>query len=610
VKVRIALLSILMLAAALRFAGLGWGLRHVPHWDERVFVENVWQMHTSGDLDHRYYEYPGLFPLMLYPFIGAVHREGPATPEAYLVARSVVALLGVLNVALVYVLGVRYSCWRLGLAAALLLAVSPIDLNTSHMVRPDVALQSAILLGFLVFRRLGEAVAGDLKAGLVLGAAGAIKFTGAFLVPSYLAARWLAPGPRLGRVALAGGVAAFVLVAATPYAIINYPDFVRGLQVQFGAHYNNQAFAPFFLGYLGYYLGKIVFTLGPFGALLAAIGVVLGRGQWRQWLPPLLYVVTTLVVMSTAELRFPRHLVPASGALCLFAALPLARLGLRRPWLALGAAALTAAWPLGSSLVEVKAWVRPSTPDRALDWIDSRAADDAVILNGFHGFQKLGIDRRRYDVLDATGSPQRDRRLAEEADFVIAGRSDAAFVADWALSHVVEPESEFSGPPIVLFEVRPGSRRRYTTLRLEPGWLGTSDNPAALPKLLDGRPRTQWHTSGPQRAGDWIEVSLPSPTPVARIEMEMGPWDKRFARSLELLSRTNAEPWQARTAIDGRPSATELARWGRPVSQVLLLEPVPVTAIRIVAGQAAERKWGVSELRILVPRQQPAPPEG
>src|SRR5262249_34556755 len=75
----------------------------------------------------------------------------------------------------------------------------------AHTVRPDVALEAFVLLALLAFRRLGPEPRGDLLAGAAVGAATAIKFTGVLLVPSYLLARGLAPGPRLRRVPLGGG---------------------------------------------------------------------------------------------------------------------------------------------------------------------------------------------------------------------------------------------------------------------------------------------------------------------------------------------------------------------------------------------------------------------
>jgi len=124
-RVLLALVAILGLAAGLRFTALGWGLRHEPDWDERVFVQSAAWMVASGDLDHRFYEYPGLPVYLLAP---AVLRHGPPEvgPGAYLDARRIVAGFGVLSVLLVYVLGRRLGGEVSGLSAALLLAVSPL----------------------------------------------------------------------------------------------------------------------------------------------------------------------------------------------------------------------------------------------------------------------------------------------------------------------------------------------------------------------------------------------------------------------------------------------------------------------------------------------------
>ncbi len=230
---RVALLVVIALAAALRFTGLSWGLRHRPHWDERVFVENAVRMAEKHELDHRFYEYPGLFFDLLAPVL-ALAGAGQPDPRAYLIARGLVAFFGTASVLMVFLLGRRLLDERAGLAAALLLAVSPIDVWTAHMVRPDVPLQTLVLVALLAFETLGPRLRGDMLSGLAVGAATAVKFTGLLLVPSYLAARALAPGPRVRRTVVAGMIGVLVLLLATPYALVRARAFFEGMWISLG----------------------------------------------------------------------------------------------------------------------------------------------------------------------------------------------------------------------------------------------------------------------------------------------------------------------------------------------------------------------------------------
>ena len=91
------LVATLGLAAFLRFTALGWGLRHEPDWDERVFVQSAAWMVASGDLDHRFYEYPGLFVYLIAPAV-ALHGPPEVGPDAYLAARRVVAGLSLIHI--------------------------------------------------------------------------------------------------------------------------------------------------------------------------------------------------------------------------------------------------------------------------------------------------------------------------------------------------------------------------------------------------------------------------------------------------------------------------------------------------------------------------------
>ncbi|HEY3119960.1 MAG TPA: hypothetical protein VGL15_05010 [Vicinamibacteria bacterium] len=81
---RYALAMIVVLAAGLRFTGLSAGLRHRPGWDERAFVDAAGLMLASGDLDHRFQEYPALLVYLLAPALAFLHGARPG-PGAYIV---------------------------------------------------------------------------------------------------------------------------------------------------------------------------------------------------------------------------------------------------------------------------------------------------------------------------------------------------------------------------------------------------------------------------------------------------------------------------------------------------------------------------------------------
>lgn len=80
-----SLLAILAAAAALRFSGISFGLRHTPFIDEQFFV-NVEGMLDRGDLDHRFHMYPGFFFYILTPVLALAPR--PFGPEAYLLPKA------------------------------------------------------------------------------------------------------------------------------------------------------------------------------------------------------------------------------------------------------------------------------------------------------------------------------------------------------------------------------------------------------------------------------------------------------------------------------------------------------------------------------------------
>ena len=603
---RAALGGILVVAAGLRFTGLAWGLRHPPHMDERVFVESVFEMMRAGDLDHRYYEYPGLVFYLLWPLLRPMLESGPG-PSAYLAARALVAAFGVIGCAALYPLGRRLHSEAAGLLAAALMAVSLVAVETAHMFRPDVVLQAVCALALLAFARLDGGRRAEGVAGALLGLALATKFSGVFLLPSYVAARLLAPGPRLRRLALGTATAALAFAIASPYAIVHARDFVEGVQVQLRYHYEEQVRAS--VGYgamLAEYAQVWLKGLGGVGAVLALAGLESAVRAWRRWLPALLLAAVSFAVLATSDVRHERFLLAPLSVGCLLAGAGAARLAellaQRARWPAavplLALAAAMTALPLRASAFYAREMTEPLTRDLVLDWVASSVPGRARVLCSV---PQLGLDPERLDVLLVPRLLPTSRAQVLEADVVLSTSLDAPeAVAGLQPLFSAVPDSKYQGrSTVTAWSVPPALRPVNRLLALQPQWLSASAAAGDLPAAVDGRTDTWWRTVGPQQRGDWLAVTLPAPALLARVELVLGTEARFAARQLRLEVSDDGQTWRPVDALPGR-APVELQPPGADYGQVLLLSP-PQTAraLRLVqTGLGWRRRWGVAELRL------------
>ncbi len=618
----LALLAILALAAAARFVALDWGLRHPVHLDERVYVENVVRMLAAGDLDHRFYTYPGLFFYLLAPFLALVGEPRWWTGEAYHVARGVVAAAGVLDVLLAWWVGRRLLGPAAGLTAALLLAVSPLDVRTSHQVRPDVLLLGFGFVALLAFRGLGR-LRQDLRAGLLIGLATAIKFTGLLLVPYYVTARLLAPGRRLRGLVAAGLVTVGVVLAATPYALLRLSDYRRGPGNQLDMYYKGRK-APPYARQVAFYVENGARALGPVGALLLVVGTGLAlRREPRAWGPALLHPLTVLAVMSTASLAFPRLILPGMAAVWLLAAWPVELLSRRSRALALLLALLAAADPARATLRYLRTFAAPSPEDVALDWFEARARGSwTVVETRLEGIEAgldaggiIGFDRARHDFVP---HPEHDaglRLLAREADLLVVRPGDEAFWGD-ALQVVYEARERmpppalsplgpvrYGGPRVFQFAL-PRRRAVHAPLDLAAADLRASERPEQIAALRDGSLETAWSSAGPARGQEWLRVELPRPASVGRVEWLLG--GELVGHAPDVAVRVSAdgrrfedvEAFAARPALEEQRLARRLGD-ARPLGQALVFEPREVKAVELRQTGVREQPWSVAELRLL-----------
>jgi hypothetical protein len=579
------------------------------HVDEHYFVSSTVAMVRAGDFNHREYRYPGLFFYLLavpLSFLGP--RMGG--PEGFLVGRAFVGAFGVLNVALLYLVGEELVGVLGGFAAASLLAVLPLDIITSHQVRPEIPLTTAAILTIGALRRVGTRLSGDVLSGLAIGFGTAIKYSAPFLVPSYLLTRLLAPGRKVRGAVVALGLVGAVPVLCTPYALFHPHLYSAGPRNLVDSYYTGTAG---FLYGLRYYLKDAYGTLGLAATLLCLAGIAhsLARAP-RAWGPILVHPVVVLLVMSTTVIFFPRQILQAMPLLCLMCGITLQAIS-GRSRVAAGALLATALLaPLWASRAYIAALKRPSSEDLALDWVEAHLPPGAHVLEtrpeaaeGEKPGAAIGIDPRKYRLLHYFAPAGPDRKqdlalLAPRMDLVIAGVEGGG---SWGSDLEVAYRA-----PDDLALLRPIHPIECAPIDLGRADITASENSEAARRLASGV--GIWSTRGPIRGGEWIEIALPKASPIGRVEVFLGnePW-KRPPKLAIAAGPSPGEEVDVR-AVPDLPGLRDLLGLGHPESEGFVIAPAPVLSLRITQTAEGDLPWAVSGIRLEACREagtRPAP---
>jgi 4-amino-4-deoxy-L-arabinose transferase-like glycosyltransferase len=332
---------VLVLALALRLWGIKQGLPYAYNVDEHGhFVPEAVAMFRHG-LNPHYFINPPAFTYLLHVVfavwfrgrVSVAHEFALHPGDLFLLARVVVALLGVGSVWLLYLVGVRLFGRGVGLLSSALMAVAFLPVFYSHLALNDVP--TLVPLTLCLFGAAGVLRKGRLVdyllAGIGLGLGCATKYTAGIVLLPLLAAsatRYLTEPPGAWRSVIIGlGVGALAAVVsfliANPYSVLDFQSFHSGLVHQSTVSEEAQ-------GKLGaskqsgilYYVWSMTWGLGWLPAL-AALGaaVTLWRTNLRlAWLlvpAPVLY----LAFMGGLQGRyFGRWLLPIFPILCLLAA--------------------------------------------------------------------------------------------------------------------------------------------------------------------------------------------------------------------------------------------------------------------------------------------------
>jgi len=375
------LILILVIAAVLRFAGIGWGENYYLHPDERfmtmVAIEIDWpgsarayfDSETSAlnpyNNDFGAYLY-GTLPLFLAKLIGTITND-VVYGNAHLPGRWLSALADVGTVALAFWIARRLFSSTAGLIAATLLAFAPLHIQTAHYFTTDsvatffaVAVFAAVLKAWSGKSWRWFAVAG-LCAGLGAASKPTLLLTIGFLVLPVLemirlhGLRSLLPPwvrtatthreaarfPVLIAVALSGAMAFLAFRIAQPYAFAGPHiwdtrldprwtetlDYWRDVQAGVidlppGIQWADRTPVVFILDNL------VRWGMGPALGLTALVAVLVygirlvAARRWPSWwmLGLIVWVVFHIAFYGTALAKTQRYLLPAYPFMIVLAA--------------------------------------------------------------------------------------------------------------------------------------------------------------------------------------------------------------------------------------------------------------------------------------------------
>lgn len=469
----LSLTAILILALGLRLWGIRFGLPYAYHFDEPTYVSAALnlgagiigrQPNPTGFSNILFGEYVTYFVVGrlsgLFASVADFERAYRADPSLFLLmGRLIGAVLGTLNVLVVYWLGRTAPNQLVGWLAALLLAVAFLHVRDSHYAVPDLAMaffvSLAVLFCVLALRRC------DRRYRYLAAAAGGFAIATKWsawpvVIPLALAifhsrhapdetARASRFNPRVfsSLIPFVGGflLGGFQLLLQ-PATYLNYAlhEWQAGEAGGFGIwQVDTVPGWLFYLKTLSYGLGLALLALAILGFLARLVSVLRTRDRVSLLLLsfPLLYYL----LMGSTRHYFARYALPLVPFMALFAAEAAvavadwvkARWGAKLGWGLMAALAMVAsAQPLAYSIRHGVLLTRQDTRTLAKYWIEANIPEGSKIAVDWpvHGpplstpEKAVPCSEKVYDVTTVGGTGLADHPIAwyreQGFDYLIA----------------------------------------------------------------------------------------------------------------------------------------------------------------------------------------------
>lgn len=339
-RTAIILILTVFVAAMYRFWGLKWGLPNALH-NYSYHPDEVFQVGAMAILnplrfmfDPQFYSYPSGYMNLGAVVLRVLDGWGVAVGEsqAFLVARIITAVMGVLTVPLVYSAGKKLFNRSTGIIAAVVFAVMPLHIVHSHFATVDVTatlwVTAALVGASLILIR--PSVKAYLIAGLCAGIAAGTKYNAAIVILPVLVAHFVREDDasvlqRLRKKGLwfsiLGAVVGFI--AATPGILVKPAEYFNGFNYERShvATGHGLVFVGKGPGWLdvlssgfGYGLGVLLLVMTIF-----AMGSAIARHKRQDWVL-LSFIVPSFLIIAFSEVRFARYVIPMLPAVTILIA--------------------------------------------------------------------------------------------------------------------------------------------------------------------------------------------------------------------------------------------------------------------------------------------------
>jgi 4-amino-4-deoxy-L-arabinose transferase-like glycosyltransferase len=432
-RIVLATLSlIVVLAAVLRFYGLGWGAPYFHfHIDEHfVFLgaDNLRTSMRAAALSGKFFMYGPVPMHMLNGLQWAYeHLRSPLSLAVFedqvtymVLGRAISATMGTATVLVTYFVGRRVSNRIGGLLAAALMATSVVHIAESHTFRVDLTMLCFVSVAWLFALRIAEEgrLRDYLWAGVFAGAAIGSKYSAAFILgviaiahllaprrPSLKDARgWLAWTMR-GLSPLVLSVLVFAMV--NPMALLYYDKFRQDIMSQI-VNPLTGASKPIWIAQFSdvqpqmyWFTTNLWWSLGPALEVWGLLGIA--WLLWRRTRPALVAASFPLIYLLSAGgtiAPMARYTLPLAPAFAVAAGALSAYLFERRRWRT-AAVAATVVVVSSTSLYALAYMNVYRAPDARLEaskyLLDSVPAKSRILVEPSHGIPPTGAYLRNPD---------------------------------------------------------------------------------------------------------------------------------------------------------------------------------------------------------------------